>query len=140
MSELVRFSVTVPDDLLVAFDAYVAKRGVAKNRSEVVRDLIRDALVEDEWSIPGREVVGTLTILFDVSGGGDFQHRLEEVKYDYRDLIVSSMRIFIDNHNCMEVIALRGENDHIAGIADLLLGMKGVKHGQLTTTTTGAFL
>ena len=60
-NDLMRFSVAMPEELLVRFDQLVARRGLAKNRSEVVRDLVRDALVEDECSTPGMEVVGTLT-------------------------------------------------------------------------------
>ena len=58
-NDLMRFSVAMPEDLLVRFDHLVARRGLAKNRSEVVRDLVRDALVEDECATPGAEVVGT---------------------------------------------------------------------------------
>ena len=53
-NDLMRFSVAMPEDLLVKFDHLVARRGLAKNRSEVVRDLVREALVEDECSVPGR--------------------------------------------------------------------------------------
>ena len=60
-NDLMRFSVAMPEDLLVKFDHLVARRGLAKNRSEVVRDLVREALVEDECSVPGRIVMGTLT-------------------------------------------------------------------------------
>ncbi len=47
-NDLMRFSVAMPEELLMRFDQLVARRGLAKNRSEVVRDLVRDALVEDE--------------------------------------------------------------------------------------------
>ena len=65
-NDLMRFSVAMPEDLLVRFDQLVARRGLAKNRSEVVRDLVRDALVEEDCALPGTEVVGTLTIVFDL--------------------------------------------------------------------------
>ena len=50
----------MPESLLVRFDALVARRGLAKNRSEVIRDLVRDALIDEECSMPGEEVMGTL--------------------------------------------------------------------------------
>ena len=65
-NDLMRFSVAMPEDLLVSFDRLVSRRGLAKNRSEVVRDLVRDALVEDECAMPGVEVAGSLTIVFDL--------------------------------------------------------------------------
>ena len=52
-NDLMRFSVAMPEELLVRFDQLVARRGLAKNRSEVVRDLVRDALIEDECALPG---------------------------------------------------------------------------------------
>ena len=64
MSELVRFSVAMPEDLLMQFDSLVARRGLAKNSSEVIRDLVREALVDEEWDDPLQEIVGTLTIVF----------------------------------------------------------------------------
>lgn len=139
MSDLVRFSVAIPEDLLMAFDTLVAKRGVAKNRSEVIRDLIRDALVDEQWDTPGQEIVGTLTLVFDVASG-DLQQVLEETKYSFRDEIVATTRVYLDNHNCLEVMVLKGESDKVAAIANLMLGTKGVKHGHLTTTTTGKFV
>ena len=139
MSDLVRFSVAIPEDLLMAFDTLVAKRGVAKNRSEVIRDLIRDALVDEQWDTPGQEIVGTLTLVFDVASG-DLQQVLEETKYSFRDEIVATTRVYLDNHNCLEVMVLKGESDKVAAIANLMLGTKGVKHGHLTTTTTGKFM
>ena len=65
-NDLMRFSVAMPEELLMRFDQLVARRGLAKNRSEVVRDLVRDALVEDECAMPGVEVAGSLTIVFDL--------------------------------------------------------------------------
>ena len=112
-NDLMRFSVAMPEELLVRFDQLVARRGLAKNRSEVVRDLVRDALVEDECSTPGMEVV------------------------DYFESIISSMHVHLDAHHCLEVIVLRGETGLVQDIANLILGTKGVKNGRLVVTTTG---
>ena len=79
-NDLMRFSVAMPEELLVRFDQLVARRGLAKNRSEVVRDLVRDALVEDECSTPGMEVVGTLTIVFD-HHASDLQEKLHAIQH-----------------------------------------------------------
>ena len=114
-----RFSVAMPEELLVRFDQLVARRGLAKNRSEVVRDLVRDALVEDECATPGMEVVGTLTIVFD-HHANDLQEKLHAIQHDY-----------------FEVIVLRGETGLVQDIANLILGTKGVKNGRLVVTTTG---
>lgn len=134
--DLMRFSVAMPEDLLIRFDALVAKRGLAKNRSEVIRDLVRDALIEEECSLPGEEVMGTLTIVFD-HHTGDVRDKLDGIQHDYFEQIVTYMHVHLDAHTCMEVIILRGESALVQSIANIILGTKGVTHGHLTMTTTG---
>ena len=132
--DLLRLSVAMPEELLMRFDQLVARRGLAKNRSEVVRDLVRDALVEDECATPGVEVVGTLTIAFN-HHASDLQEKLHAIQHSYFDYIISSMHIHLDQHNCLEVIVLRGETEIVQEIANLILGTKGVRNGRLVTTT-----
>jgi CopG family nickel-responsive transcriptional regulator len=139
MSDLVRFSVAIPEDLLMQFDNLVARRGLAKNRSEVIRDLIRDALVDEEWDDPLQEIVGTLTLVFN-HHASDLQNKLDHIQHAHHKMIISAMHIHLDAHNCLETIVLRGRSDEIRGIAENILGVKGVKHGRLTTTTTGRYL
>lgn len=134
-NDLMRFSVAMPEDLLVRFDRLVARRGLAKNRSEVVRDLVRDALVEDDCAMPGTEVAGTLTIVFD-HHASDLQEKLHAIQHDYCEYIVSSMHVHLDQHMCLEVIVLRGETGMVQDIANLILGTKGVQNGRLVVTTT----
>ena len=77
-----RFSVAMPEDLLMRFDALVAKRGLAKIRSEVVRDLVREALAEEDCALPGEEVMGTLTIVFD-HHAGDVRDKLDTIQHEF---------------------------------------------------------
>lgn len=137
--DLMRFSVAIPEDLLIRFDALVARRGLAKNRSEVIRDLIRDALVEDACATPGVEVMGTLTICFN-HHSHDLQEKLHRIQHDYFENIVSTMHVHLDEHECLEVIVLRGETGLVQDIANLILGTKGVKNGHLTVTSTGHYI
>ena len=136
MSELVRFSVAMPEDLLMSFDAFVARRGLAKNRSEVVRDLVRDALVDDAIELPGTEVMGTLTIVFN-HHASDVQEKLHVIQHGHYGMIVSTTHVHLDEDTCLEVIILRGETVEVRDIADQILGTKGVKNGGLVITTTG---
>lgn len=138
-NDLMRFSVAMPEDLLVRFDSLVARRGLAKNRSEVIRDLVRDALVEEDCAIPGTIVLGTLTITFN-HHSSDLQEKLHAIQHDYFEYIISSMHVHLDAHNCLEVIVLRGETGLVQDIANLILGTKGVRNGKLVVTTTGAFI
>jgi len=137
VSELVRFSIAMPEDLLINFDNLVAKRGLAKNRSEVIRDLVREALVREQWHDPDAIIIGTLTLVFD-HHTSDLQNKLDQIQHTAHDKIISAMHIHLDASNCLEIIAMRGCSSEISEIADSLLGIKGVKHGNLTATTTGA--
>ncbi|MDR1422475.1 MAG: nickel-responsive transcriptional regulator NikR [Coriobacteriales bacterium] len=134
-----RFSVAMPEELLMQFDNLVARRGLAKNRSEVIRDLVRDALVDEEWDDPDQEIVGTLTIVFS-HHASDLQNKLDQIQHSHHDKIIAAMHIHLDAHNCLEVVAMRGRSDEVRAIAESVLGVKGVKHGRLTSTTTGRFL
>lgn len=135
-NELMRFSVAMPEDLLMQFDQLVARRGLAKNRSEVVRDLVREALVEDEAAVPGTEVMGSLTIVYN-HHASDVQEKLHDIQHSYYEIMISTTHVHMDEENCLEVILMRGETGLIQDIANMILGTKGVKNGGLVVTTTG---
>lgn len=125
-----RFSVAMPESLLMDFDQLVAQRGLAKNRSEVIRDLVREALVEAHSTLPGMTVMGTLTIVYN-HHSSDLQSKLHMIQHDYYDFVVSTMHVHVDEHICLEVIVLRGETEMVQRIANMILGTKGVKNGKL---------
>ena len=133
--ELVRFSIAMPADLLDAFDGQIARRGEGANRSEAIRDLIRSSLVEEELRTPEVQVIGSLTMIYD-HHTGDLTRRLDEIQHDYTPEIVSTMHVHLDHHNCLEILALRGKGERVYELADKLLGLRGVKHGELTCAAT----
>ncbi len=134
-AELTRFSVAVPADLLAAFDAQIARRGDGANRSEGLRDLMRASLVKEEQRSPEAQVIGSLTMIYD-HHAGDLTRRLDEVQHDYTPEIVSTMHVHLDHHNCLEILALKGRGERVYELADKLLGLRGVKHGELTCAAT----
>jgi CopG family nickel-responsive transcriptional regulator len=127
------------EELLARFDDLVARRGSAINRSEAVRDLVRDALVDAEWEDSSEEIIGTITMVFD-HHASDLSDKLDSLQHAHHERIVSSMHVHLDAHNCLEVIVVRGTCAQVRAIADGLLGTKGVKHGKLVSTTTGRHL
>lgn len=135
-NDLMRFSVAMPEDLLIEFDQLVARRGLAKNRSEVIRDLVREALISEQCGTLGMEVMGTLTIVYD-HHVNDLRDKIDGVQHEYLENIISSTHVHIDHHACLEVIIIRGETGLVQGIADLILGLKGVQTGRLVLTSTG---
>lgn len=138
MSEVVRFSVSIPADLAEAFDRRIRERGYA-NRSEAVRDLMRDHLVEAEWEGDATEVVGTVTIIYNHEKP-DIQRVLTSMQHAYHREIVCTTHVHLDAHNCMEVVVLRGKSADVRTIASSLIAAKGVKHGKLVGTSVGADL
>lgn len=125
----------MPTDLLEAFDTQIARRGDGANRSEAIRDLIRSSLVKQELRTPDAQVIGSLTMIYD-HHTGDLTRRLDEIQHDYTAEIVSTMHVHLDHHNCLEILALRGKGKRVYELADKLLGLRGVKHGELTCAAT----
>lgn len=133
MSGLIRFGVSIEEDLLSRFDELIAKRGY-KNRSEALRDLIRDNLVQSQLEKSEEaEIIGSLTLVYD-HHVRDLTERLASLQHDYHELIVSVMHAHISHDDCIEVLMLRGQATRIKLLANSLLSLKGVKHGKLFTT------
>lgn len=131
----IRFGVSLDKILLDRFDGLIGKKGYA-NRSEAIRDLIRDSLVTEEWESSAAETVGTITIVYSHETR-ELTDTLTDLQHRYHSSIISAMHIHLDEHNCLEVIVVKGRPKDIKAIADRLIGTKGVKHGKLTVTTTG---
>lgn len=135
MADLVRFGVSIPDDLLEKFDELISHKGYT-NRSEAIRDLIRDRLVDNEWSEPQGDVVRTVTVVYNHEQS-DLAQKLTEIQHRKHDLIVSAVHVHLDQHNCLEVLIMRGGSDEVRKAGEQLISTRGVKHGKITMTTTG---
>ncbi len=133
-----RFGISLEAPLLKRFDSLITKKGYT-NRSEAIRDLIRDSLVKEEWEYGNKETVGTITIVYSHD-----KRELTDALIDFQHLfytsVISSLHVHLDEHNCLEVIVVKGKGRDIKKIADKLIGTKGVKHGKLSLTTTGKYL
>lgn len=138
MSELSRIGVAIDTDLLRKFDHLIERRGYA-NRSEAFRDLIRDQLVEAARQHPDSEVVGTVTLVYD-HHVRLLNEKLTDMQHDHYHQILSTLHVHLDHDNCLEVLVLKGKAKSVEKLADALISTKGVKHGRLTITTTGAGL
>ena len=130
-----RFGTSIDQSLIERFDSLITKKGY-ENRSEAIRDLIRNSLVTEEWESFTTEVVGTITIVYS-HDTRELTDTLTDLQHHYFHSIISSMHMHLDEHNCLEVIIVKGKAKDIKDISDRLIGTKGVKHGKLTVTTTG---
>jgi len=134
MKKLVRFGVSLDHHLLDDFDRVITRKNYT-NRSEALRDLIRDNLVGQEWD-ENKVTVGTITIVYD-HHVHDLTDKLTDIQHHYHRLVLSSLHVHLDHDHCLEVLVVRGKGADIKKVADTLIGTKGVKHGKLTMTTTG---
>jgi len=138
MSDITRFGVSLRSTLLDKFDRLIEQSGY-KNRSEAIRDLIRDRMITGEWASSDRETVGVFSLIYNHEQR-ELNQTLTNIQHRYVDIIVSSTHIHIDHHNCLEVIILKGKSSLIKKITDELASTKGVKHGKLIMTSTGSGL
>lgn len=138
-ARLVRFSAAVPADLLEEFDAYTSRRGLGANRSEAIRDLMRERLVREATVSPKEPVVGTITMVYD-HHASSLTEQLGELQHHNADLVVSSLHVHLDNDNCMEVVVVHGCGRRVFELADSMLGLRGVKYGELSCAATDSQL
>lgn len=130
MSELTRTALAIDKTLLTRFDSWLEQHGYL-NRSEAVRDLIRAALVEQEWREPKTVVVATLSIVYDHEQQ-ELAQRLTGLQHEDHHCILCSQHVHLDHHNCLEVIVMKGNPGQLRKMADTILSTKGVKTGNLT--------
>ncbi|MBN2581892.1 MAG: nickel-responsive transcriptional regulator NikR [Planctomycetes bacterium] len=135
MEKVVRFGVSMNGSLARRFDAMVKRRGY-DNRSEAVRDMVRRDLIREEWEDPNSEIVGTITLVYDhrIRELGD---RLIDIQHDHHDLVISTTHVHLTHEHCLEVLVVRGRARSVSRLADRVVAVRGVLHGQLVATTTG---
>jgi CopG family transcriptional regulator, nickel-responsive regulator len=134
MSKLVRFGVSLEKTLLDKFDRYIGERNYS-NRSEALRDLIRQDLIKKEWR-EGKDVAGAITLIYDHHSKG-LLNKITDIQHDYEKLIISTQHVHLGHENCLEIVAVKGNPRDVQKLADTLQSIKGVKHGTLSMSSTG---
>ncbi|MCI0497138.1 MAG: nickel-responsive transcriptional regulator NikR [Thermoplasmata archaeon] len=129
-----RVGVSLEPELLRLFDDLRLRKGYG-NRSEAIRDLVRRALIETGTEPADAPVIGTLTFIYD-HHIGDCSDQLLHVQHDHHESIQSTTHVHIDHDFCLEVLIVRGRSVDVRRLADAILAVKGVKHGELVVTTT----
>ncbi len=137
-SELQRFGVSIDASLLAQFDNLINSKGYT-NRSEAIRDLIRDYLVAEDWSKEEGLAMGTITLVYN-HHHREMADKLTDLQHQSHENIISVLHVHLDAHNCLEVLVVKGDKPTIQQIAGRLNSTKGVKHCKLVTTTTGVNL
>jgi len=131
---LKRFSVSLEEHLLEQFDGYIIQHGYS-NRSEAIRDLIREKLVNEQWQ-QDSEVVGVVTLVYD-HHQAQLQERITGLQHKYYQLITSTTHVHMGHHNCLEVTIVKGNAFTVQELAEKMIALRGVKSGNLTMSSTG---
>lgn len=132
-----RIGISLEDDLLTQFDRLIEQKGYV-TRSEAVRDLIRDALVQREWveGGGGEERVAVVTLVYD-HDSSSLAQKLAHIQHENHKAVVSALHVHMDEHNCLEVLVLRGRARDVIRMGEGLVSTKGVKFGKVVPATTG---
>ncbi|MDY0391028.1 nickel-responsive transcriptional regulator NikR [Desulfobulbus oligotrophicus] len=131
---LIRFSVSMDEKLLARLDEYLQRRGYS-NRSEAIRDFIRNVLVNEEWE-QDSEVVGVITLVYN-HHQPQLQEKITEIQHEYHHQITSTTHVHMDHDNCLEVTIVKGRASQVRDLAEQLIALRGVKNGNLTMSSTG---
>ena len=132
MSSLVRFGVSLKKDLLDSFDKYVIKRGFS-NRSQALTFLIEEAILEQTERDDKKDICGAIVLVYD-HHRNDFMSSYVAIQHDFHHIILTSQHIHIDHHNCLETITLKGKPSELRKLSEMILSLKGIKHGKLVLT------
>lgn len=132
MNKLIRFGVSMEKDLLDRFDSHIKDKNYT-NRSEAIRDMIRQEIIKKEWE-EGKQCAGAIVIIYD-HHKRTLLNKLTSIQHEYQKIIISATHVHLDHHNCMEIIAFRGQPVFVLKLSNSLKSIKGVKHGTISLTS-----
>ena len=135
MSDVIRQSFSMENSLWEKVKELVKESGYT-NRSEFLRDIIREKLVEREWQSKAKEVVGTITLVYD-HHARLLGEKLTDIQHDHHEAILATTHVHLDHDMCAEMIMMRGRADRIRAVADRIRQQKGVLHASLSISSTG---
>ena len=134
MSSLTRFGVSLEKDLLSKFDQRIRSKNYI-NRSEAIRDLIREDLVKKEWQ-EGKEITGSINLVYD-HHKRQLLNYIMDIQHDFHGNILSTQHIHLDHNNCLEIVVVKGDPKKIEQLYGKLKSLKGIKHTGFAMSTTG---
>jgi CopG family nickel-responsive transcriptional regulator len=134
MSQVERIGVSVEKELLTKFDKLIAKQGY-QSRSEAIRDLVRQRLSDEQVVNPKAEAVAAVILVYD-HHSTKLMEKITNLQHSHLLQTISAMHIHLDEHECLEVIVLRGRVIEIKKTAENIVSIKGVKLGRINFVTT----
>ena len=134
MTELIRLSISLEKPLCEKLDKMVKTSGYS-NRSEYIRDLIRDRMVSEQWE-KSEEVLGTITLIYN-HHQRELSEKITDIQHDHHDQVLASTHVHLTHDICAEMIMVKGAAESISRLADILRQQRGVLHSGLTMSSSG---
>ncbi|WP_299788464.1 nickel-responsive transcriptional regulator NikR [uncultured Shewanella sp.] len=128
--ETIRFTVSLPESLFNEIELDQQERGY-HSRSEYIRDLFRDRIVDKQWNTSKEDVVGVLTLVFDHHQRG-LSEKLIEIQHNHLVHVLCSTHVHVDHHNCLETIIIKGQASEVNLLVNQISALKGVKVARLS--------
>jgi CopG family nickel-responsive transcriptional regulator len=138
MPAIVRLSISLEKPLFEKLERLVRDSRYT-NRSEYLRDLIRQRLVEQEWADQRQEVVGTITMVYD-HHARLLSDKLVEIQHEHHEQVLAATHVHLSRRLCAEMIMVRGSPARLRALIDRLRQQRGVLHAELGMSTTGKHL
>jgi len=128
MADLIRFGISIEKELSDKFDRFIKEKNYT-NRSEAIRDLIRDTFVKEAWR-QNKNVSGAISMVYD-HHQRELVDKVIDIQHDFSRFIISSQHVHLNHHDCLEVVVVKGVSKEIQKLADRLKSIKGVKNVNL---------
>ena len=135
MSELIRFGISLPKNLSKDFDKYIKDLDY-NNRSEAIRDLIRNELIKKEWEEKESDIAGAIIFIYD-HHVRELQNKITSIQHDFYSIIISTQHIHLDHNNCLEIVAIKGNSKKVKKLYNMIRSTKDIKHATLSMSSTG---
>ena len=130
-----RFTISLDDALAEQFDALIGSAGYV-NRSEAVRDLIRNRMDSAHLSASALWCVATISYVYD-HHDRKVSDRVQSLQHDHHDLVITSLHTHLDHNHCLETVVLRGRTENVSALAQQLIALRGVRHGNVHLVPLG---
>ena len=130
-----RFTISLDDALAEQFDALIASSGYS-NRSEAVRDLIRNRMDSEQLNGRSAWCVATISYVYD-HHDRTVSERVQSLQHDHHDLVITSLHTHLDHDHCLETVVLRGRTEQVSALAQQLIALRGVRHGSVQLVPLG---
>ena len=133
MSGVYRFGISLEKSLIDAFDSHIESQHYG-NRSEAIRDLIREELSRKKWA-EGGIVAGAVVMTYD-HHKRELVNKLLDIQHDFSATIISTQHVHLEHHLCLEILAVKGKARDVQRLADSIKSLVGVK--QVSLSVAGA--